>query len=179
MQITFHTKNINSKIYEKCILQYIYQHYYYLDYPRYMKQDKWKIEIMPVSMADISFYSNDEKKSLSPQIPHGVTGMNTVKCYILDIDNNMIMLQNFSAIFHELAHMILKIYYPVRASHQRHDDFYSLKGNKKKFFSSEIHDRATEGKFRQIKVITGFRKSITLICLDITDLTNSRKEKRL
>jgi hypothetical protein len=178
MQITFQTDNINKKIYEKCILQYIYQHYHYSDYSRIIKQDDWKIEIMPVSKADTSFYSDEEKKSLSPSIPHGVTGMNTVKCYILDIDNHMIMLQNFSAIYHELAHMILKIYYPVRISHQRHDDFYSKRGNKRKFFSSEIHDRSTEGKYRQIKIITGFRKSLTLIGLDILDLTNNRKERR-
>lgn len=177
MYITFQTKNIPKKIYEKSILQFIYEHYHHKDYLRYMIQDKWKIEIMPVSKANTSFYSEEEKKSLSPQIPHGVTGMNVVKCYILDVNNNMIMLQNFSAIFHELAHMILKIYYPVRISHQRHDDFYSKRGNKRNYFSSEIHDRAIEGKYRQIKIVTGFRKSITLICLDITDLTNTRNKK--
>jgi hypothetical protein len=75
--------------------------------------------------------------------------------------------------------MILKIYYPHKAVNQRTNDFYSIKGNRRKFFSSEIHDRSAEGRFRQIEVKTGVLgrisgSKINLIGIDITDLTNSR-----
>jgi hypothetical protein len=184
MIIKYTTKNINQKIYSRGILNYIYEHYHYRDYKRLLKQDKWKILISPVEESDPSFYTADEKTSLSGQIPHGVTGFNEIKVYILDINNPMIMLQNFTAIYHECAHMVLKIYYPHEQVIQRNNDFYSLKGNKRKFFSSEIHDRSAEGKFRQIKVHTGIlgridNRSINLIGIDITDLTNSRKSFKI
>ena len=177
--IKYTTKNINQKLYSRGILNYIYEHYNYRDFKRLMLQDKWEIIISPVSEADVSFYTADERTLLSGRIPHGVTGNNKINVYVLDVDNYLIMLQNFTAIYHECAHMILKIYYPHKVVNQRTNDFYSIKGNRRKFFSSEIHDRSAEGRFRQIEVKTGVLgrisgSKINLIGIDITDLTNSR-----
>ena len=132
MKINFTTKNINQRLYSRAILNYIYEHYHYSDYQRLMKQDKWTINIYPVSQANPNAYTTEEKKKLHPEIPHGVTEMDNIKCYILDIDNPMITLQNFSAIYHECAHMILKIYYPTKIVSQRNSDFWGIKGNKRK-----------------------------------------------
>jgi len=179
MHIKYTTKNINEKIYSRGILNYIYEHYNYRDFKRLSLQDNWEIIISPVSEADVTFYTADERTLLSGRIPHGVTGDKKINVYILDVDNYYIMLQNFTAILHECAHMILKIYYPDKRVKQRTNDFYSIKGSSRNFFSSEVHDRSAEGKFRQIKVNTGMLGRITnsnlnLIGLDITDLTNSK-----
>ena len=175
MEINFTTENIDEKQYEKLILHYIYEHYHYTDFKRLMLQDNWKIIIKSVDESNVNFYSKYEKQFLSNRIPHGVTGKNEIIVYVLDVNNSMITLQNFTAIYHECAHMILKIYYKNKRVTQRHDDFYSKKGNKRNLFSSEIHDRSIEGKFRQVKNKINFRSSINLIGIDITDLTNSRK----
>ena len=55
MEIKFTTKNIDTKLYEKLILMYIYEHYYPTDYKRYMLQDKWVIEIKPTTDYDTTF----------------------------------------------------------------------------------------------------------------------------
>ena len=180
MIIKYTTENINKKLYSRGILNYIYEHYNHKDYIRLMEQDKWEIIVSPVSEAKPQFYTSDERTLLSGRIPHGVTGNNKINVYVLDIDNYYIMLQNFTAIYHECAHMILKIYYPHVQVRQRTSDFYSIKGNKRKFFSSEVHDRSAEGRFRQIKVKKGRLgrmggSSLNLIGIDITDLTNSRR----
>ena len=175
MKITFTTKNIDKKLYSKGILNYIYEHYNHKDYARLMLQDKWEIIVSPVSESIPDFYLESERTFLSNRIPHGVTGDKEINVYVLDIDNSMIMLQNFSAIYHEVAHMILKIYYPNLQVQQRTNDFYGKKGQFRKMFSSEVHDRSVEGKFRQIRFFKNYHTKITLIALDILDLTNSRK----
>jgi len=179
MKINFTTKNIDKKLYSKGILNYIYEHYNYKDYSRLMLQDKWEITVSPVSDSLPDFYLESERTFLSTRIAHGVTGQNEIIVYVLDIDNAMITLQNFSAIYHECAHMILKIYYPELQVQQRTNDFYGKKGNFRKMFSSEVHDRSVEGKFRQIRFYKNYRVRITLIGLDILDLTNSRKEFKI
>ena len=47
------------------------------------------------------------------------------------------------------------------------------------FLSSEVHDRATEGKVKQFKCPKGWRKTINFVGIDISDLTNSRKKINL
>lgn len=179
MKINFTTKNIDKKLYSKGILNYIYEHYNYKDYSRLMTQDQWEIKVSPVSESIPDFYLESERTNLSNRIPHGVTGDKEIIVYVLDVDNPMIMLQNFSAIYHECAHMVLKIYYPKLQVQQRTNDFYGKKGQFRKMFSSEVHDRSVEGKFRQIRFFKNYHTKITLIALDILDLTNSRKEFKI
>ena len=56
MEISFETKNLDQKLYQKMILHYIYEHYHYKDYERLRAQDTWKIIIKDVKMFDQSFY---------------------------------------------------------------------------------------------------------------------------
>jgi hypothetical protein len=175
MEIKFTTKKIDRKLYEKLILKYIYDHYYYTDYTRYVAQDKWKIEIKPTTDYDSSFYANDSRaEELDFSIPHGVTGKGSVICYITDSTNNLIMLQNMSVICHELAHMILQVYYPDKVVKMRYNDFHGKAGDMRKFFSCEVHDRAAEGRVKQFKYRISRWRKIVFIGINIEDITNSR-----
>ena len=179
MRIKFeNTEHIDKPLYEKLILGYIYDHYHYKDYAKYMKQDKWKITLKRVQDFDKSFYTGVPNDQLDYSIPHGVTGQGTVICYITDSSNPLILLQNMTVICHELAHMILMIYYPDKLTLQRYDDFYGKTGTQRKFFSSEVHDRLAEGKVRTLSRRLGWRKTIRYVGVDITDITNSRNEDK-
>ena len=179
MKIIFTTKNIDRKLYEKLILKYIYDHYYYKDYKRYMEQDKWEIEIKPTTDYG-GFYSNDPRaEELDFSIPHGVTGRGNIVCYVTDHKNNLITLQNMSVVCHELAHMVLQIYYPDKVVQMRHNDFHGRAGDMRKFFSCEVHDRATEGKIKQFKYPISRWRKFSFIGIDITDITNSRNNNRV
>jgi len=181
MNIEFKTKHINKKLYQRMILNYIYSHYHHLDYTRYMEQDKWVIKIQDVKDFDVSFYhSATQQDSLDYSIPHGVTGQGDIICYITDSENPLNMLQNMNVICHELAHMILMIYYPNKLVEQRYDDFYGKKGTQRKFFSSEVHDRVVEGRVKQFEIRNGFtRRKVKYVGVDIGDITNSRRQRRI
>jgi hypothetical protein len=175
LEIKFTTKNVDTKLYEKLILQYIYEHYYYKDYKRYMLQDKWVIEIKPTTDYNGS-YSNDPRfEELDFSIPHGITGRGNIVCYVTDSNNSLIMLQNMSVICHELAHMILQIYYPDKIVKMRHNDFHGKAGDSRKFFSSEVHDRVAEGRFKEFKYPVSRWRKRSFIGVDIEDLCNTRQ----
>jgi hypothetical protein len=162
---------IDKKLYERCILNYIYQHYsdWKTNYQKYLDQDQWKIEIINLNDFDIKDYG-DRYMDISTGIPHGVTGMNVVKCYIIDDKNDMFTIQNFSVICHELAHMVLKIYYPTKRGMLRHGDFYAKKGDIKNFFSQEVHDRVKERNLRTVTVYRNRFRKFRFIGVNILDL---------
>ena len=176
MEINFTTKNIDRKLYQQLILYYIYEHYNPTDFKRIIEQDKWKIEIKRTQDFDKGFYEGAASRDqLDYSIPHGVTGLGTITCYISDNSNNIYTMQNMSVICHELAHMILMIYYPDKIVQQRYDDFYGKAGTNRKFFSSEVHDRITEGKTKIFKRKVSPFRSVQFIGVDIVDLVNSRR----
>ena len=179
MEINFETKNLDVSLYQRMILHYIYEHYHFTDHVRYQLQDKWKITIVSTKEFDRSFYSGVPNDQLDYSIPHGVTGQGTVICYVTDNSNPLIMLQNMSVICHELAHMILMVYYPNDLTSQRYDDFYGKAGDQRKFFSSEVHDRVVEGKVKQFKCPKAWKRYIKFVGVDITDITNGRKTRRI
>ena len=173
MKIEFSTKNIEKSFYEKCILHFIYQHYEYSkdNQQKFIDQDKWNIYIKPLDNFSWGFYDNYRKDELSSNMAHGVTGMNEVICYIHDIKNDFYTLQNLSVIGHELAHMILKVYYPNFITRKRHDDFYTKKGTQRQLYSSEVHDRLTEGRTRKVTIKQSLFKKFSFYAVDISDLT--------
>jgi hypothetical protein len=136
----FTTSVIERKLYEKSILTYIYDHYLFNDHKRIMEQDKWEINIRTLKDFNWNFYDKNIK-NLSKKMPHGVTGNNTVDCYVTDESNRMYYLQNMMVICHELSHMILKIYYPDSKGTLEKDDTYGKAGSVRNFFSTEIHNR--------------------------------------
>jgi len=173
LEINFiNCENIDKKLYEKCILGYIYEHYKFEvgKYDMYIKQDKWKINIINLYDFDESFYTKEQLVDLSTGIPHGVTGKGIVKCYITDKRNDLFTLQNFTVICHELAHMILYNYYGNQRTKLRHNDFYSKKGDSKNFFSAEVHDRIKEGNLRTVSVYRSRFRKFRFIGVNIMDL---------
>ena len=174
MEILFETKNLDQKLYQKMILHYIYEHYHYKDYERLRAQDTWKIIIKDVKMFDQSFYHGANQDNLDYSIPHGVTGLGDITCYLIDSKNPLVRLQNMSVICHELAHMILMIYYPDAITKQRYDDFYGKAGTDRKFFSSEVHDRVAEGRVKQFSYPLKRFQRVKYVGVDIADLTNGR-----
>ena len=84
-----------------------------------------------------------------------------------------------SVIIHELAHMILMVYYPNKIVKMRHNDFHGRAGDNRKFFSSEVHDRVTEGNIRTIKYPTSGWRRRRYVGVDISDITNGRNIKRV
>jgi len=174
MEILFETKNLDKKLYQKMILHYIYEHYHYKDYTRLREQDKWKIVIKPVTMFDNSFYHGSNTDTLDYSIPHGVTGLGDITCYLTDSENPLVRLQNMSVICHELAHMILMIYYPDMVTKQRYDDFYGKTGTDRKFFSSEVHDRVAEGRVKQFSYPLKRFQRVKYVGVDLSDITNGR-----
>ena len=176
MNIEFTTEKIDEKLYEQLILFYIYEHYNYKDYPRLLAQDKWEIVIKKTSDYDSTYYSNDPRsEELDFSIPHGVTMREKIICYIEDNENTLYAMQNMSVICHELAHMILMIYYPNKIVNMRHNDFHGRAGDSRKFFSSEVHDRVSEGRTKIFKRKISRLKTMPFIGVDISDLTNNRK----
>ncbi|MBC8430230.1 MAG: hypothetical protein H8D92_02400 [Pelagibacteraceae bacterium] len=179
MEIAFETKHLDKNLYSRMILHYIYEHYSYTDHERLREQDKWKINIKDVKSFDNTFYNGSNTDNLDYSIPHGVTGLGDVTCYLTDSTNPLVRLQNMSVICHELAHMILMIYYPDAITKQRYDDFYGKTGTDRKFFSSEVHDRVAEGRVKQFKYPLNRFRRIKYVGVDIEDITNSRKVRRI
>mgnify|MGYP003642663634 CR=1 FL=1 len=178
MIIQFHTRNLDFKLYQKMILNYIYDHYRFDDFKRLQIQDNWNLQIYSTEKFDFEFYGQYRRKELSNGIPHGVTGQGEITCYVIDSKNDLIRIQNMTMICHELAHMILKVYYPERLVRQRHDDFYHVKNTTRQFFSSEVHDRTQESKFRQFETWHKVKK-FKFLGVDISDITNSRGENKI
>ena len=172
MKINFTTQKINSKLYEKSILAYIYDHYLFNDKKRIMEQDKWEINIRTLSEFDFNFYDKNIK-NLSTKMPHGVTGKNTIDCYVTDENNRMYYLQNMMVICHELSHMILKIYYPTLKGSLNHDDTWGKAGDVRNFFSTEIHNRVYDGRTKKFKTFH-LDREYYFYGVDIDDLTNKR-----
>ena len=145
-----------------------------------MEQDKWIINIKRTDEYDPNFYSRDPRSAeLDFSIPHGITGKGTITCYITDMKNNMITMQNMTVICHELAHMILMIYYPDKVVDMRYNDFHGKAGDPRKFFSCEVHDRVTEGRVKQFAYKLSRFKRFRFIGIDIEDITNSRNVERI
>lgn len=176
MIIDFTTFHIDKKLYQKAILHYIYDHYNVKDYPKLLEQDKWKITLQTLGDFKGNFY-DENIKNLNYGIPHGVTGDNIVKCYVSDVTNPMFFMQNMMVICHELAHMILKIYYPKKRGILNHDDVWGRKGSERNFFSTEVHNRVYEKRVRKFFVLHEGQK-MDFYGVDIEDLTNKRNLSR-
>jgi len=155
MKFVFHTKNIDRTFYRQVILQYIAEQLknsiYYRQFQKY--EDSWTFHIHPVSDWEGIDGRSGNTGTLNKMIPHGVTGEGVVKTYVIDVnDKGLTALQNFSAILHETAHMILIMSMRGRRGILRNDD---LSGNKKgkemNVSTQEVHDRQMEKKLYQFQ----------------------------
>jgi hypothetical protein len=155
MKIVFHTKNIDKVFYRQVILQYIADH---LKNPiaanQFKKYEKnWTFNIHPVTDWEGIDGRSGNTGTLNKMIPHGVTGEGVVKTYVIDVDDKgLTSLQNFSAVLHEVAHMLLIMMMRGQRGILRNDD---LSGNKKgkemNISTQEVHDRQMEKKLYQFQ----------------------------
>lgn len=191
VQIEFHTEKIDRKKYEAAILEYLFSHVNRNDLDKAHKINQWTIKILPVSMIVNNKDFVGISGTLGGGIPHGVTNANTKMCkiFVNDMKGDLILQQNFMTISHELAHMILSIYYPFRRSRYRYDDkSWGKAGAEGNFFTVEVHDREKEmvTKKKWIRIIWVWKRNflgrgigkVYLPCFDILDLTDTRLEDR-
>jgi len=186
MKIKLFTEKIDKTFYRQLILQYIADQL--SGNPRAFKRytdfhDNWTIQIYPTTAWDGNIEGGSEQiGTFNPEIPHGVTGEGIVKVYVSDTsDKGLRAVQNFGAIFHELAHMLLIILARGQRGIFRNND---LSGNKKgqeaNVSTQEVHDRQMEGKTYLVKGYVNFGTwfstkwtPYTCVGLDLRDFINT------
>jgi len=189
IQIQFETEKLDKNLLESLILEYLFSHVNRDDLDKATKLNLWTVKILPVSMIVNDKDWKGVNGKVSGGIPHGVTDVEHKVCkiWVNDIKNDLIVLQNFMTISHELAHLLLSIFYPNKLGTYRYDDkSWGRAGKQAKFFVTEVHDRehemSVEGKWIRRIIIhkNSFLriKSWSVPCFDITDLTDTRKENR-
>lgn len=180
MKIVFRTKNIDRTFYRQIILQYIADHLKNENVQRIFKkyEKSWTLNIHPVEDWEGIDGRSGNTGTLNKMIPHGVTGEGIIKTYVIDVnDKGLTSLQNFSAILHEVSHMLLIMTVRGERGILRNDD---LSGNKKgkemNVSTQEVHDRQMEKKLYQFKTSVNvgnwiIRKYIryTAIGIDLRD----------
>ena len=183
IQLNFLTNKINERKYTDAILEWIFSHFRSkIQVDKIMEVNNWTINIYPTLLASYDF---GKIVNLNTQIPHGVCKptTKTVDCYVKDINNDFVMLQNFMTVSHELAHMMLAIFYPDKRSTYRYNDkSWGKVGQEGNFFVTEVHDREKEMVLEKkwIRTIEVWRWSLAgrnigkiyLPSFDITDLTS-------
>lgn len=155
MTISFETKHLNKKLYRRLIVRFINTTFARDDVTdfRLFKEfvRTWNIVIYPSSRAseDPFFYGKDGVG--------GVTSNRLIKLYLEDKKTRFGDLfqrtfrQNTLVISHEICHGILMYLGMNNRVRLRHDDYGRNKaGTELNFSTAEVHDRHTEGRFRNM-----------------------------
>lgn len=184
MKIAFSLKltRVNKKLIARTILKFTNQHLYYKDYKMIQERNKWIINVWHTSEAGGFF---DNVKGINYNIPWGHTGLGVIHVFIHNSSNLYRMLEGMSVITHELAHAILYIYYKKRRYTLQHNENYAgfngKKGQRRNFFSGYVHDQLAEKKTRSFSVwqYSPRKKKVTFKVVDIQDVTNSRRKRKI
>lgn len=170
MIFTFHTINIEQKLYIKFITKFLIKTLYH---DRRLL-NAWRVEFYPSSMAseDPYFHGVDGVG--------GVTGMGLIKFYVEDAKTpfldvfQRVFRRNALMISHELCHAILIQYGRSEKVKLRNDDYSGHKaGTLLNYSTAEVHDRHMEKRFvnlRFIKMMNLLPKWFSAQVLDFTDL---------
>ena len=152
--------------------------------------NEWTINIRESSESQLDEYSTlvGANDTLASGIPHGITRKNIkqIDVFIPNIGGNLGIRQSFSAISHEICHMMLSILVDLgvlpKRSHRRHRDKNAAPGTDGNTETTEVHDRENEVKMgtRSNKkfnvtnrVVNGVNLgTFELVGIDITDLIN-------
>ena len=183
MKIIFTTKRLGRTFYRQAILKYVGQHFTTSQQAQLDELKRWTVKIMPVEEATGAFQGG-LVGSFATGIPHGNTGKRIVNMYLNDNPGDLYFRMNFRQLSHELAHMILNIKYPQRYGVLKFNEKlegvgWGKKGDRRKFFSVEIHNREWEnrtGKKNWLRSITLYTKrgrrwnKVILRGLNILDL---------
>jgi len=183
MKIIFKTKRLKRSFYQQAIMKYVSLHFTASQQDQIDELRQWTVKIMPVEDATGAFQAG-LVGTFATGIPHGNTGKRIVNMYLNDNAGDLYFRMNFRQLSHELAHMILNIKYPSRYGVLKFNERlegvgWGRKGQRRKFFSVEIHNREWEtrtGKKRWLRNVTLYTKrgtrwnKIILRGLDISDL---------
>lgn len=184
IKLHFFTDNLDDRKYTDAILEYMFSHIRKKElYPFAVEMNKWTINIFPTKVSDYNFGVVNNNAKLNTGVPHGLTnkGTKTVDVWVSDKDGVYAMLQNFVTISHELAHLVMIVFFPTTRSQYRHDDkSYGKKGQMGNFSTTEVHDREKEWKDWK-RYVTIFRWNlfgrnigrIRLPCLELRDLCDN------
>jgi hypothetical protein len=184
IKLHFFTDNLDDRKYTDAILEYMFGHIRKKElYPFAVEMNKWTINIFPTKVSDYNFGVVNNNAKLNTGVPHGLTnkGTKTVDVWVSDKDGVYAMLQNFVTISHELAHLVMIVFFPTTRSQYRHDDkSYGKKGQMGNFSTTEVHDREKEWKDWK-RYVTIFRWNlfgrnigrIRLPCLELRDLCDN------
>jgi len=152
MKITFFTSELDETFYRQMIHEYILKTFVgsgkMSAFNKYKKfRNDWEIQIRPHTDWAGADWRSGETGVLNSKIPHGVTGEGIVKVYVIDTkDKGLFALQNFSAVFHEVAHMLMIILFRSKRGTFRNDDLGgNKKGSEANVSTQEVHDLAMEG----------------------------------
>jgi hypothetical protein len=184
IKLHFFTDNLDDRKYTDAILEYMFSHIRKKElYPFAVEMNKWTINIFPTKVSDYNFGVVNNNAKLNTGVPHGLTnkGTKTVDVWVSDKDGVYAMLQNFVTISHELAHLVMIVFFPTTRSQYRHDDkSWGKKGQMGNFSTTEVHDREKEWKDWK-RYVTIFRWNlfgrnigrIRLPCLELRDLCDN------
>ena len=184
INIHFFTEFLDERKYTDAILEYMFGHIRKKELYTYaVEMNQWTINIFPTRLSDYDFGEVNDNGRLNSNIPHGVTNKNTKTCdiWVSDKIGVYAMLQNFVTISHELAHLVLIVFFPTTRSQYRHDDkSYGKKGSMGNFSTTEVHDREKEWNDWK-RYVTIFRWNflgrnigrIRLPCLELRDLCDN------
>lgn len=192
IEINFYTKNLDKRKYTDAILEFIYSHVNRDDLEKAVEFNRWIIEILPTEKSDFDYSGVQGEGSLNTGIPHGVTNpdIRLVTCFVNDFKGDLVLQQNFkTSIGHELAHMILAVYFRGRRIRAKYSDrSYTRAGMDGNYYTVMVHDRETEySLFKNWKRVFKIWKwnifgyhigSIPIYCLELRDLTDSREIDR-
>jgi hypothetical protein len=186
ISINFFTKHLDERKYTDAILEYMFSHIRKKElYPFAVEMNEWTINIRPTTTSDYDFGNVNNDGKLNRGIPHGLTnkGTKVVDVWVSDGRGIYSMLQNFITISHELAHLVLIVFFPTSRSMYRHQDkSWGKAGAIGNFSTTEVHDREHESEFDTFRrFITIFKWNIfgrnigriRLPCLELRDLTDN------
>jgi hypothetical protein len=176
------------RVYEAGIIEYVFGSIYHKDTAKIEEVNKWTIELRHTSESDLTAFRALTTETLNQGIPHGITipTSRRVICFIPSGAGDLNIIQNLQVIYHELAHMLLFLYYKNKKANRRHPDKNAKAGSEGVYLTTEVHDRVFEKKLRNVTfyrdIIQGGkpkRAKFVTRGLDITDITDSRNVDRV
>jgi len=178
----------DARVYEEGIIEYLFGSIYSRDTAKINEANKWTVELRHSSESQLAVFAALTTEKLNQGIPHGITIATDkrVICFIPSGSGDMRIIESLQVIYHELAHMLLFLYYKNKRANRRHDDKNAKAGSDGPFMTTEVHDRVFEKKLRNVTfyrdVIQGGKhKNAKFVTrgIDITDITDSRSVDRV
>jgi len=164
----------------RVIYKFTNEHIYYREHTKHVARNQWTIKLLHTSEARGFF---EDMRGINYTIPWGHTGNKEVTIFMHNSKDLRKFMENMSVLTHELAHMLLYIYYPGRRYTLRNNENYSgfngRRGQQRAFASGYVHDQLAEGKTRDFTVYQYVPKHqrIRFKVVDLREVTNSRNRR--